>query len=106
MVRPSSRSRAPIPACRSAASSGLTSAHPGACAETLGHRRRDEPDKSRAGGNQREPAFEIFQLRLGNTLDAEPAPGKGAECNVGDRESIAFHETPVRKPRIDDPPLH
>ena len=69
-----------------------------------GHGLGDVLDKSRTFGDLREPALEMGQLRLGDAFDAEPAPRKGAERDIGDRELIAFDEAPVRQLRFGDLP--
>src|SRR3954454_2660366 len=72
----------------------------------LSHRRRDELREAAALRELRKPAFEVLKFRLGDALDAEPAPRIGADRDVRERELIPFNETPVRQLRLDDPPHH
>src|SRR5882757_11232743 len=68
------------------------------------HRRRDEFCKSRAFRNLRVPAFEVRQFRLTHALDSEPAPRKGTDGDIGDRELIALDEAAACEQRLRNAP--
>ena len=61
--------------------------------------------KSGAGGDFLKPALQMREHRLVDAFDAKPAPGIGADGDIGKGE-FAFKKASRRKPGINDAPLY